>query len=397
MVAAVEFETARILAEIGGLFFALGIVTRVAMRFHVAASPIFLLVGLLIGNGGVADLDFSQPFIGIAAEVGAVLLLFFLGLEFSARTIVREAKMHSRTALVDIVLNGVPGAVIAWMLGWGPVVALAMAGVTYVSSSGISTQVAREMGWKNRPEWKSLVAILVLEDLVMAPYLPIVTALAGATSLFWGVTGVGIGLLVVTVLLIVGARGIKPFAKLLKADSSASLLLTAFGLALLAGGVSAMLDFSSAVAAFLVGLLITGDVAEAIRMAPLRDVFAAGFFVFFGLQTDPADVLPALPVALLLVIVTWITKVVTVYYALRRTDSDIANRRMCALRGGSVLSARGEFSVAIGALVVSLGIGPEGWQGLVATYVIISALFGPFIARFFDRVEPAPVFNNPIY
>jgi CPA2 family monovalent cation:H+ antiporter-2 len=307
--------------------------------------------------------------------------------------------MHSRTALVDIVLNGAPGALIAWMLGWGPVVALAMAGVTYVSSSGIATQVAREMGWKKRPEWKSLVAILVLEDLVMAPYLPIVTALAGATSLFWGVTGVGIGLLVVTVLLIVGARGIKPFAKLLKADSSASLLLTAFGLALLAGGISAMLDFSSAVAAFLVGLLITGDVAEAIRkrMAPLRDVFAAGFFVFFGLQTDPADVLPALPVALLLVIVTWITKVVTVYYALRQTDSDIANRRMCALRGGSVLSARGEFSVAIGALVVSLGIGPDGWQGLIATYVIISALFGPFIARFFDRVEPAPVFNNPIY
>jgi CPA2 family monovalent cation:H+ antiporter-2 len=274
-----------------------------------------------------------------------------------------------------------------------------MAGVTYVSSSGISTQVAREMGWKNRPEWKSLVAILVLEDLVMAPYLPIVTALAGATSLFWGVTGVGIGLFVVTVLLIVGARGIKPFAKLLKADSSASLLLTAFGLALLAGGVSAMLDFSSAVAAFLVGLLITGDVAEAIRkrMAPLRDVFAAVFFVFFGLQTDPADVLPALPVVLLLVVVTWMTKVATVYYALRQTGSDLVHRKMCALRGGSVLSARGEFSVAIGALVVSLGIGPEGWQGLVATYVIVSALFGPFIARFFDRVEPAPVFNHPIY
>jgi CPA2 family monovalent cation:H+ antiporter-2 len=160
-----------------------------------------------------------------------------------------------------------------------------------------------------------------------------------------------------------------------------------------------MLDFSSAVAAFLVGLLITGDVAEAIRkrMAPLRDVFAAVFFVFFGLQTDPADVLPALPVVLILVAVTWMTKVATVYYALRQTGSEIAHRRMCALRGGSVLSARGEFSVAIGALVISLGIGPEGWQGLVATYVIVSALFGPFVARFFDRVEPAPVVSNPIY
>ncbi len=53
--------------------------------------------------------------------------------------------------------------------------------------------------------------------------------------------------------------------------------------------------------------------------------------------------------------------------------------------------------MAIGALVISLGVGPEGWQGLVATYVIVSALFGPFVARFFDRVEPAPVVSNPIY
>jgi CPA2 family monovalent cation:H+ antiporter-2 len=160
-----------------------------------------------------------------------------------------------------------------------------------------------------------------------------------------------------------------------------------------------MFDFSSAVAAFLVGLLITGDVAEAIRkrMAPLRDVFAAVFFVFFGLQTNPADVLPALPIVLILVAITWVTKVATVYYALRQTGSDLTHRRMCALRGGSVLSARGEFSVAIGALVISLGIGPEGWQGLVATYVIVSALVGPFVARFFDQTEPAPDVSNPIY
>ena len=274
--AVVDTLTARVVAEIGGLFILLGLVARCATWLRFASAPLFLLVGVGFGEGGIVDLDFSQPFIVVCAEVGAILLLLFLGLEFSATTIVKQVKSHRRTALVDLVLNGVPGGIVAAMLGWDPVLMLAMAGVTYVSSSGIVTQVAREMGWKSRPEWKSLVAVLVLEDLVMAPYLPILTAIAGATSLFWGLTGVGIGLIVVTFLLVIGARGFRPFARLLKADSGSSLLLTTLGLALVAGGVSALFDFSSAIAAFFVGLLITGEIAEAIRirLAPLRDIFA---------------------------------------------------------------------------------------------------------------------------
>lgn len=397
--AVVDTLTARVVAEIGGLFILLGLVARCATWLRFASAPLFLLVGVGFGEGGIVDLDFSQPFIVVCAEVGAILLLLFLGLEFSATTIVKQVKSHRRTALVDLVLNGVPGGIVAAMLGWDPVLILAMAGVTYVSSSGIVTQVAREMGWKSRPEWKSLVAVLVLEDLVMAPYLPILTAIAGATSLFWGLTGVGIGLIVVTFLLVIGARGFRPFARLLKADSGSSLLLTTLGLALVAGGVSALFDFSSAIAAFFVGLLITGEIAEAIRirLAPLRDIFAAVFFVFFGLQTDPADMVPALPVAVALVFVTWLTKVVTVYFALGEGNNPTSDRRGCALRGGSLLSARGEFSVAIGAVIASIGIAPENWQGVVASYVILSALVGPVIARFGDRVKVGPEEAIPSY
>lgn len=397
--AAVDNLTARVVAEIGGLFVLLGLVARVASRWRFASAPLFLLVGLGLGEGGVVDLDFSQPFIQVSAEVGAILLLLFLGLEFSATTIVKQVRSHRRTAVVDVVLNAAPGAFVAFLLGWSPVLMFAMAGVTYVSSSGIATQVAREMGWKSRPEWKSLIAVLVLEDLVMAPYLPVLTAIAGATSLFWGLTGVGIGLFVVAVLLYIGARGIKPFAVVLRADKGSSLLLTTLGLALLAGGVSALFDFSSAVAAFFVGLLITGEIAEAIRnrMAPLRDIFAAVFFVFFGLQTSPADILSALPVALTLVAVTWATKVVTVYFALGEGNAPSISRRMCALRGGSLLSARGEFSVAIGAVVSSIGIATTDWQGTVATYVIVSALVGPIVARYCDRAVPKQTEVIPTY
>ena len=397
--ALVEPETARIVAELGGVFVLLGIIARVAVKLHIASAPLFLLAGVGFGVGGVADLDFSQPFIGVAAEVGAIMLLLFLGLEFSAKTIVKEVRLHRKTAVVDLFLNAIPGAVIALLLGWNVVFVVAMAGITYVSSSGIATQVAREMGWKSRPEWKSLVTILVLEDLVMAPYLPVLAAIGGAASLLSGAFGVGSGLFVVAVLLFVGARGGKPFAFLLKADSGASLLLTTFGLALFAGGVAAMFDFSSAVAAFFVGLLITGELAEAIRirMAPLRDVFAAVFFVFFGLQTDPADVVAKLPIAMILVLITWATKVATVYYALGQSGVTATHRRFCAFRGGSVLSARGEFSVAIAALVIGFAGSPEGLQGIVASYVLMSALAGPFVARFFDRKPPVGIEKPVIY
>jgi CPA2 family monovalent cation:H+ antiporter-2 len=397
--ALVEPETARIVAELGGVFVLLGIIARVAVKLHIASAPLFLLAGVGFGVGGVADLDFSQPFIGVAAEVGAIMLLLFLGLEFSAKTIVYEVRLHRKTAVVDLFLNATPGAVIAMLLGWNVVFIVAMAGITYVSSSGIATQVAREMGWKSRPEWKSLVTILVLEDLVMAPYLPVLAAIGGAASFLSGAFGVGSGLFVVAVLLFVGARGGKPFAFLLKADSGASLLLTTFGLALFAGGVAAMFDFSSAVAAFFVGLLITGELAEAIRirMAPLRDVFAAVFFVFFGLQTDPADVVAKLPIAIILVLITWATKVATVYYALGQSGVTATHRRFCAFRGGSVLSARGEFSVAIAALVIGFAGSPVGLQGIVASYVLLSALVGPFVARFFDRKPPVGIEKPVIY
>lgn len=385
--------------ELGVLLLALGAVARLAVAWKIASAPLFLMVGLAFGDGGLAPIKLSQPLIGVFAEVGLILLLLFLGLEYSAATILNEVRQHRRTALVDVVLNSIPGAVAGVLFGWDPIVILAMAGVTYISSSGIATQVAREMGWRSRPEWKSLVAILVLEDLVMAPYLPILSALGIATSLLLGLTGVAAGLLTVSILLFLGSRGIRVFAAVLKDDSGATLLLTTLGLALAAGGIAGLLNFSSAVAAFFVGLLITGEVADAIRnrLRPIRDVFAALFFVFFGLQTDPAEIPSALLVGVALVVVTWGTKVLTVWFALgegRDDDKTSDNspgdgaaahqRWFCALRGGSVLSARGEFSVAIGALIVAFDAAPAQWQGIVATYVMLSAVVGPLLAKVFD-------------
>ncbi|MDA2992391.1 MAG: cation:proton antiporter, partial [Actinomycetota bacterium] len=135
---------------------------------------------------------------------------------------------------------------------------------------------------------------------------------------------------------------------------------------------------SAAVGAFLVGLTLTGATADRARtvLTPLRDLFAAVFFVAIGLAVDPVDLLPMLPFALGLAAVTAVTKIISGAYAARREGA----ARRGQLRAGTALIARGEFSlVIIGLAAASVG----GTLGAVATpYVFILAIVGPVLARF---------------
>jgi monovalent cation:H+ antiporter-2, CPA2 family len=384
--AAASATVAKTVAEIGLVLIGLGLLARLASVMGLSSVPFFLLVGLALGDGGLLPLDLSEPFIELSAETGAILLLFFLGLEFSAQTIASELRHHRRMGLFDILFNAAPGAIAGLLLGWGWFGAFALAGVTYISSSGIATQVTREMGWRSRPEWKRLVSVLVLEDLVMAPYLPVLVAIAGAASLIGGLITVSLGLAVVAFIMFIGIRGVAVSRRLLDPTHGSAFLLIVLGLAMAAGGLAAGVGFSSAVAAFLFGLLITGDVAQAARerLAPLRDLFASLFFLFFGLQTDPSSVPAALPVAILLAVITIGSKVATVYTSVRR-DEHLEHPWYVALRGGGVLGARGEFSVAIGTIVAASQLAPDGWAAMVATYVVATAVLGPLLARWADR------------
>jgi CPA2 family monovalent cation:H+ antiporter-2 len=135
------------------------------------------------------------------------------------------------------------------------------------------------------------------------------------------------------------------------------------------------------VGAFLVGLALPASFADRARaiLGPLRDLFAAIFFVSFGLSTVPSAILPVLPAALLLALVTTGTKIGTGWFAARREGVAAPGR----LRAGTALVARGEFSIVIAGLAVAAGI-PE--LGPVATgYVLLLAISGPLLTRF---VEP---------
>ena len=187
------------LIELGAVFFALGLLGRLAAQFGMSPIPFYLLGGLCFGSGGFVNLGDISEFSHLAAEIGVVLLLLLLGLEYTASELVTGLRRSWMAGVVDAVLNAAPGAVVALMLGWGPTGAVVMAGVTYISSSGIIAKVLSDLGRLGNRETPVVLSILVFEDLAMAVYLPILTALLAGVSFAGGLEAVGISLVVISV------------------------------------------------------------------------------------------------------------------------------------------------------------------------------------------------------
>ena len=371
-------DTTLLLIEVGALLLSLSLLSRLAARFGMSPIPLYLLAGLAFGQGGIFPLEASDEFLVIGSEIGVILLLAMLGLEYSARELVGNLRQSKIAGTLDVLLNALPGAIFALILGWGPVAAFALAGVTWVSSSGVIAKVLRDLGRLGNRETPTVLAILVLEDLAMAFYLPVLSALVIGAGIMDGAIGLVIAVAAVLIILYLALHHGPRISKIFAADHAESLLLGVLGLTMLVAGLASALNVSTAVGAFLVGIAISGPVAHlaARALTPLRDVFAAVFFVFFGLSTDPRDMVPVLLPALALAIVTMGTKVLTGYLAAKRAGIAVPGR----WRTGFSLTPRGEFSIVIAGLAVSAGVEPQ-LVPVATTYVLITVIAGPFLAR----------------
>jgi CPA2 family monovalent cation:H+ antiporter-2 len=377
-------HTALELIELGAVFFALGLLGRLAGRIGLSPIPLYLLGGLAFGSGGLIPLTGIEGFTELASEVGVVLLLLLLGLEYSAAELVTGMRRSWTAGILDIVLNAAPGAAVALALGWGPVGALVLGGVTYISSSGIIAKVLGDLGRLGNRETPVVLSILVFEDLVMAVYLPILTAVLIGVSLVGGLTAVGVSVAVLAVVLVVALRYGRFVSALVDSPDREVFLLKVFGAALLVAGFASAMQVSAAVGAFLLGIAISGSTAENATklLEPLRDLFAAVFFVVFGLNTDPASIPPVLGWALVLAATTTVTKIATGWWAAQRVGIGLPGRA----RAGAALVARGEFSIVIAGLAVGYATVDSMMTALATTYVLLMAVVGPVAARV---VEPA--------
>jgi CPA2 family monovalent cation:H+ antiporter-2 len=372
------------LVELGIVFLGLGFLGHLASRIGLSPVPLYLLGGLALSQGGLRDFSGDTDFGRTVSEIAVVLLLLMLGLEYTAAELVTSLRRSWLAGVVDLLLNMVPGAVAALLLGWGPVGALVMAGVTYISSSGIIAKVLGDLGRLGNRETPVVLAILVFEDLTMAVYLPILVAVLAGLSLLAGVQTVGLALLVLAIVLVAALRFGHVVSGIIQSPDRESFLLKLIGAALLVAGIASATQVSAAVGAFLLGIAISGVTARnaARVLEPLRDVFAAVFFFAFGVSTDPRSIPPVLGVALLLAVVTAVTKLATGWWAAGRQGIGPLGRA----RAGAALIARGEFSIVIAGLAVASGAVAEGLAPLAATYVLLLAVAGPVAARVIEPV-----------
>jgi K+:H+ antiporter subunit KhtU len=374
-------DTTILLIEVGALLLGLSLLARFGTRFGISPIPLYLLAGLAFGSGGALPLSASSDFFSVGSEIGVILLLVMLGLEYSAPELVGSLKRSKLAGLADAVFNALPGVAFAFIMGWGPIAALALAGITWVSSSGVIAKLLRDLGRIGNRETPVILSILVIEDLAMAFYLPILSAVVIGAGLLQGAVTLSIAVLVVLVILLVALRWGRLLSRLFPADNAEPLLLGVLGLTMLVAGIAEQVNVSAAVGAFLVGIALSGPVAHnaAQLLTPLRDLFAAIFFVFFGLATNPADIWPVLLPALALAFVTIATKTASGYFAAHRAGIG----RLGRWRTGLTLAPRGEFSIVIAGLAVGAGLEPQ-IAPFATAYVLVTILAGSVTARIPD-------------
>lgn len=364
--------------ELGGIIVALALLARLAGKVGFSPIPLYLFAGLALGSGGFFPVVTAEEFIEVGAGIGILLLLFTLGLEYSARELTENLKVSLGSGFIDLALNFPPGFIAGLMLDMGVTAALLLGGITYMSSSGVIAKLLGDLGWVGNRETPVVLSVLVIEDLLMAAYLPLMVVLLRGGSV--ETIGLSMGIAIVAVLLVVttALRWGDSLSRIVFSRSDEVLLLSILGIILVVAGAAELLGISAAVGAFLVGIGLSGPAAERARdlLTPLRDLFAAVFFFFFGLEIDPQTIPPVLGTVAVLALVTALTKMGGGWW--------IAGGRAVARRGriraGAALIARGEFSIAIAGIGLASGLG-EAFGALAAGYVMAMAILGPVIAH----------------
>lgn len=378
VLAAASADGGAALVELGGVLVVVAILARAASRVGLSPIPLYLLAGLCLGPGSPFPLEASDDFISVAATLGVVLLLFFLGLEYAPNELLGNVRTSLPAGAVDA-LNFIPGFAAALLLGWGLLAAFVLGGVTYVSSSGVIAKLLRDLGRLGNRESPTILSVLVIEDLVMAVYLPVLAGLvAGGAALAVGLSVAG-GVALVVIVIVLAARFGARLSAALFSRSDEVVLFSILGPVFLVAGLAERVGVSAGVGAFLVGIALSGPLqhrAEAL-VSPLRDLFAAAFFIFFTFQIDPTSLVSTLVPAIVLAIVSGALKALTGWWAARQAGFGPAAR----VRSGLTLMARGEFSIVITGIAVANGVDPNV-GALTANYVLLLAISGPVLTRF---------------
>jgi CPA2 family monovalent cation:H+ antiporter-2 len=313
-----------------------------------------------------------------------ILLLFLIGLEYTAEELHAHLRRFRGMAALDAVLNFTPGLAVGLLLGWDWKAAIVLGGVTWISSSSIVYKALGDLGWMRNRETPAIVSILVAEDLAMAVFIPLVATLLVGGGVLASIGSLAVAAAAATAALVGAIRFGESLGRIVAHTSEEVVLLSAIGLVLIVAGLAEHLQVSAAVGAFLVGIALSGEIAQRTQtlLSPIRDFNAALFFLFFGLQIDTSQLGGVIVPVAGLVVVSAATKVIVGWRAATLVGAGWDGRARAAV----ALVPRGEMSIVL----ASLGAGAAAQlEPLAAGYVLVLAIGGPLLMRFSPEPEEA--------
>ncbi|HYR08084.1 MAG TPA: cation:proton antiporter [Longimicrobium sp.] len=365
----------------GAVLLALALAGMGARVLGQSVIPAYILMGM-----GLRGARLDEHLVEVLATLGVVLLLFFMGLEFSLGALLRNRRRIVRDGSVDLLVCFPPGLVAGLVLGWGWTGGLLLGGALYVSSSAIIAKATIEMRRSANPETESALGVLVYEDLAMALFLALMSGavLAADPNAGTVVVGMGRALLFVGVVTAAALLGRRMLERVFDIESDDVFLLSVGALVLLLAWAALGVGLSEAIGAFLAGLVLSEtDHRERVQrlFLPLEGLFAAIFFLAFGLSVDVNALLAVWPIALVLAVVGAISKVGAGWWIGKLSKHP--NRASLSL--GLTLVPRGEFSVLLAGIAAAAGLSQV--SAAIAGSVLALSLLGTVGMRYAPAIS----------
>ncbi|TFD71811.1 cation:proton antiporter [Cryobacterium sp. Hb1] len=374
------------LLVLGTLLVVAYVLGRLGKLIGLPTIPIYMVVGLLASpNTDFFPLDFESGDIELIAVFGLILLLFSLGLEFDQEEFFGNAKTLIISGGSWILINMGAGFIFGLLVGWGPREALVIAGMTGTSSSAIITKLLIELRRLANKETPMILGVTVVGDIFIAIYLSIVSVvLSGKTEIWPIVLQLSIAFLFLVAMFSLARWGGRVVSRLMRTKDDELFTILFFGLVVLFGGIGEIIGVTDAIGAFLIGVVLGASSyrARIERVAvPLRDIFAAFFFLNFGLALDVAQFGSVIGVVLVAIVMTFVLSLLS--GALLAWLHKMGPRE--ALNTAAIFVNRGEFTLILATLSVAAGLDPR-LQPFAGLYVLVMAILGPLFAANSEKI-----------
>ncbi|MFN4218019.1 MAG: cation:proton antiporter [Candidatus Bipolaricaulia bacterium] len=359
------------LFQLGLIVLVLYVGALLAHRIKQSSVPVFILAGV-----GLQLFVAHSEVIEFLAQLGAMLLLFTIGLDFSPERIRRSGRMLLGATLIDALINLPLGILVGLAVGFDLVGALILGGALHNNSTSLIARFLIDFKRTALPETEYAVGISVLQDLITALYLAIIAGLLHSD----GVQGLEIVLVFVKAVGFFGGALLAAVAwrpalqRLLAHESLEVFLLFVFAFILVLAAIAEWLGVSAAIGAFFAGFMLPErGFRERLERAisPFRDLFAAIFFVSFGMLIELSRLSQAVLMSVAIVVIALGSKLITGWCIGRLMHLS----RRASLRLGVALVPRGEFSILLASLAPALVL------DMTVIMVLVLALVSPLLMR----------------